>query len=445
MREKPFPKLQRAICCAAVTALAGLFILWVGKSGGMSLYELLAALGSLALFILLGLRFVERAFAFLFDEERAERESAAELPPLLIFCVGLAVALLNYALVWAVLRYVNHDLSLESFLGFWRSADAYHYLCIARDWYLSEGELDRLVQLVFLPGFPLVLRLFHFLTGEYLCAGMLCSALCFSGALCVLYRLALLDFDERGARRVLRFTALTPGAFFFFAPMSEGLFLLLSVLCVYCARRKRWWLAGLFGGYAAFTRSLGLMLFVPLLLEWGRGVLRGEEKLRRGLALLLLPLGFAAYLAINAAVAGNPFQFMIYQREHWYQGLGLFFNTAAYQTRYALSAAAAGNVRQLWGLWIPNLCAVFGALAILLAGVRRIRASYSAWAIAYYGIAIGATWLLSAPRYMAALPPLALSLAAVSERKWLRTLLSVLLGIAGTLYLLFFALRWNVW
>ena len=445
MEKTPYPKLQKGICAAGIAVLALLFILWAGKSGGLGGFELLAALAAIVLFIVLCLRFVPEWFSFWFGAAEEPRAAKPVLPLLSLFCMGLLWALLNYLLVGCILRYVNHDLTLRAFIDFWKSADAYHYICIARDWYLSEGELDRLVQLVFLPGFPLVLRLFHLLTGEYLVAGMLCSALCFSGALCLIYYLALLDYDAATALRAVVFTALMPGGFFFFAPMSEGLFLLLSAGCVYGARRKKWWLAGLLGAYAAFTRSLGLMLFVPLLFEWMRDLLRGGGKLRTAPALLLIPLGFAAYCLINYTVAGNPFQFMIYQREHWYQSLGYFFNTAAYQTRYALSVAMKGEKQLLFGLWLPNLAALFGTLAILIAGTKRLRAGYTAWAIAYFTVAIGATWLFSAPRYMAVLLPLPLALAALSERKRLRYALFGLLGCADLVYLVFFALRWNVW
>ncbi|MBQ1807458.1 MAG: hypothetical protein II012_07510, partial [Ruminococcus sp.] len=154
---------------------------------------------------------------------------------------------------------------------------------------------------------------------------------------------------------------------------------------------------------------------------------------------------FGTYLLVNYLVAGNPFQFMIYQREHWFQSLGLFFNTAAYQTRYAMSAAASRNFETLMGLWLPNLTAVFGALVILLFGAKRLRASETAWAIVYYVIAIGATWLLSAPRYMAVLLPLPITMGLVSEKKGVRAVLYTLFALGSAYYLVMFALRRNVW
>ena len=441
MQDRPYKTAQRIVSAAGLALMALLFVLWARRAHPTA-PELAAALLCVTLFTLVCLRFVPQWFFFWFgNESPAAREGDHRRLPVL-FLSGVFYGLFNLEAVYAALRYVNPLISFADFKAFWTSADAYHYLCIAEDWYLSEGILDRLVQLVFLPGYPIAVRLMHLLVPDYIFAGILVSTICFSGALCVLYLLLCLDYEERTARRALLFLCLMPGAFFFFAPMSESLFLLLCVSCVYCARKEKWLLAGFFGALAAFTRSLGLMLFVPLFFEIAAQLLHGNKKARRGAAaLLLVPLGFAAYCFINYRVAGNPFQFMIYQREHWSQQLGLFFNTAAYQTRYALHA----NREMLMGLWLPNLAAIFGALLILLFGVKRLRPSYTAWALAYFVIAIGATWLLSAPRYLAALPPLPISLAALGERKAVRIPLLVLFALAELYYLVMFALRCNVW
>ena len=96
--------------------------------------------------------------------------------------------------------------------------------------------------------------------------------------------------------------------------MSESLFLLLCALCVYGARKGRWLAGCLFGALAAFTRSLGLMLFVPLLIELVP-LVKGEgmSRLLKRFAALLVPLGFGAYCLINAYVAGHPFKFFFVQ------------------------------------------------------------------------------------------------------------------------------------
>lgn len=439
--EKQFPKAQRVICAAGLTVLALLFLLWIGEGNGGTSAEFLAALCCLLLFAALGLRFVPEFFSLWFGAEKTVSERNG-LPSRVLFGIGLLSCLGHLAIAWGIMRYVNHDLTPESFLQFWKSADAYHYLCIAEDWYLSEGSIDRVVQLVFLPGYPIAVRIVYTVVRNFILSGMLVSILSFCGALCVFYRLLLLDYNEETSLRAVILLCLMPGAFFFVTPMSESLFLLLSVSCLYAARKQKWLLAGLFGALASFTRSLGLLLFAPLFMEMLTELLHGEKKGWRGLAaLVMIPLGFGAYCLINYLVAGDPFQFMIYQREHWFQELGLFFNTPAYQLRYALGA----NRDTLLGLWLPNLVVVYAVLVILILGVKKLRASYTLWAIAYYVVSVGATWLLSAPRYMAVLLTLPMALACLGEKKWARITIYELLSACELYYLTMFVLRKGVW
>ena len=60
-------------------------------------------------------------------------------------------------------------------------------------------------------------------------------------------------------------------------------------------------------------------------------------------------------------------------------------------------------------------------------------------------MAIGATWLLSAPRYMAVLLPIPMSLAFLSEKKKTRIAVIVILALSELYYLTMFALRRSVW
>lgn len=439
--EKTYPKIQRGIRAAGLTVLALLFLFWIGDGNGAKAQEFFPALASLLLFAVLGLRTVPAWFSFWFGPE-ADVQERKGISWRKIFLLGVLCALTHILLVGGVMRYVNPNLTLKDFHQFWKCADSYHYLCIARDWYIEEGDLDRVVQLVFLPGYPIAVRIVALIVRDYIVAGMLVSILSFSGALCVIYRLVLLDHDEETALRTVILLCLTPGAFFFAAPMSESFFLLLSASCLFFARKGRWLLAGLFGALASFTRSLGLILFVPLCAEMVAELLHGRKKALRGLAALaLVPAGFGVYCVINYIIAGNPFQFARYQSVHWHQKLGLFFNTAAYQIRYALGAQRS----TLLGLWIPNLIVVFFTLVILILGVRRLRASYTLWAIAYYVVAVGATWLLSAPRYMAVLLPIPMTLACLCEKKETRIAIYAILGSCELYYLAMFAMRYSVW
>ena len=367
---------------------------------------------------------------------------------LTLLVLDAAVVLLVYVLRIAL----NGQVSFGDSLEFWKCTDSQHYLAIAEDWYLSEGSIDRLVQLVFLPGYPLVIRAANLLIHNWLYAGMLVSSFAFTGAGTVLYCLARLDMDHPTALRALRYACLLPGAFFYAAPMSESLFLLLSVSCVYLTRKKQWLPACVLGGLAAFTRSLGLMLVIPvgyeLLTDTMKLGLKGSSLLKRTAqyaSLLLIPAGFGVYCLICWDVSGNPFQWMIYQHEHWGQQLGLFFHTAAYQTENAINAYRNQDLKLVFGLWLPNLLCAFSALAVMAASIRKLRPSYGVYFIVYFAVAIGATWLLSAPRYLLVLFPVTFGMAELTQNRNIDALLTILMTSAALLYVLLFTVRWQVW
>lgn len=428
--------------------LAALFVLWWVKTPGVTVPGRLAALGSAGLFACACLRFVPVWTDFWRAHPRAPEAAPAREaePPHMtarIFGAFLAADAGVIALVWLLRTLLGFDASPGAALSFWTCTDSAHYLDIARDWYLSTGDWDRLVQLVFLPGYPLAVRAMHLLVPNWICAGMAVSALSFAGAGCVLYRLLRLDFTHAAALRALKYACLLPGVFFYAAPMSESLFLLLCAGCVYCVRKKKWARGCLLGGLAAFTRSTGLLLLVPVFFELVSAAVRcgGKRAAAQFFALLLIPVGFGVYCWINCRVAGNPLQFMTYQRVHWGQGLGPFWGTAAYQLEYALRVDAP----TLLGLWLPNLLCAFGALAVMLRGAKTLRASYTAWFLAYFLVAIGATWLLSGPRYLLVLPPLPMALAQRTERPAADRAWTAALGILSLLYACAFVLRWQVW
>ena len=471
------PRSRRAVIvldALGLAALAALFVLWCVRTPGLSVPGGIAAGCSAALFAAVGLRFVPAWVHFWQREGDAPAAVPATEPAHMgarIFAALLALDLVLLLLTWSVRALAGQPETLAQALEFWRCTDSRHYLAIARDGYIAAGDPDRVVQLVFLPGYPLVVRAVMRLILSDICAGLLTSALCFAGAGCMIYRLLrnqiggkeryffgniLCSCGFKGTRRwfkthrdavrALRFLALAPGCFFFAAPMSESLFLLLTAAALYLARTRRPILGGLCGAYAAFTRSLGLLLFVPLLWELVHdAVQRRRVDARQVVGALLVPLGFAAYCYINWRVSGNPFQFLIYQREHWNQRTGLFFSTAAYQTDYFLRSLTSGGWRDALGLWLPNLIACFAALGLLAAAAPKLRASQTAWFLAYYIVAVGATWLLSAPRYLLVLLPVPLALAQCTRARAAGRVLTALSALASLGYLAAFALRWQVW
>ena len=86
-----------------------------------------------------------------------------------------------------------------------------------------------------------------------------------------------------------------------------------------------------------------------------------------------------------------------------------------------------------------------GTLGLFAYASKKLRPSYAAWFIAYFAIAIGTTWLLSGPRYLLAMPVVAMMLALVTEKRWQQWLAALILVPLSILYLIAFICRWQVW
>ena len=437
-----------------LTVLLALFLNWMVNMPPATLPAAVSSVLITALFALLGIRFIPQwmegwSGSYEAMEARGDKPSTIFLRLFTaLILTRLAVIGLSYILDCVLSGGGNFVNKLYSI---WTSGDGAHYLDIAERWYQSSGSRDEVVLLVFLPLYPILVRAVTFIFGNYFFSAMLISQLCFAFAGTLLYRLARLDMEHRDALRAVKYLVVLPSAFFFSAPMSDSLFLLLSLSCIYLARKKRYALSCVLGGLAAFTRSLGLSLLAPICFELIADLIReikcrGDVKryLRCLPALLIIPSGFALYLYINYRVSGNPFQYAIYQREHWSQSLGYFWNTASYQIQYALSSIESGELWRFFGLWLPNLVFIFGSLVVMAAAVGHIRPSYTAYFIAYYVVGMGVTWLLSGPRYLAALFPLSLAFSVVTKKRPADTLLTAALSVGAVLYMLAFVSRWQV-
>ena len=106
----------------------------------------------------------------------------------------------------------------------WERFDALWYLRIAAHGYATtDGSA------AFFPLFPLAVRAASFVIGGHpLAAGLLVSNAAALGALLVLYSLTRNELSEEIARGAVLFAAIFPTAFFFVAPYSESVEILLS-------------------------------------------------------------------------------------------------------------------------------------------------------------------------------------------------------------------------
>ena len=209
--------------------------------------------------------------------------------------------------------------------------DAEWFLRIARDGYDE-------VSAAFFPLYPALVALL----GSSIVWGTLLSlAAAGLGAVCV-FRIARAKLGDGGAHDTVLVLALFPTAFVFTAVYSDGLFLLLSAASFLAAERSRPWLAGIAGGLAVATRSMGLALLPALVyLLWPRS----RRETWRLVPLLLLPAALGLYALYLDREVGDAFAFTNAQASGWDRELA--------------------TLGPLGGLWMSIQAGGHGALEIL--------------------------------------------------------------------------------
>lgn len=426
----------RGVLTALILAGAlAVFILWGLTESTLTVPGAAVAAVTLCLFALGLVLCLPGAVRFFSGEEKVRRLAASgdrsgarrRLHPVF----GVMLTLLAARFILIAVAYVFgrifsdvHGSVFSSLKDIWLKldTDAPHYFSIAENGYVTSG--DEMYSLVFLPLFPALIRAFNFVFKDSFTSAFIINTLCSCGAAAVIYELALHDTGRRTARLAVVFAFALPAAIFYAAPMSEALFLLLTASALLAVRRERFLLAGLLGGLAAFTRSPGAILIVLYAAEAAACAVRKKRsgtlnalfavKLAAG-ALLLLS-GTFGYLLINRLVFGDWFKFVEFQRDIWYQQPAFFFDTAALQTDMFFSTVGVANDEAL-GLWLPNLLYIGGALLVFALSARTLRTSYVLYFAAYFAVVCGASWLLSAPRYLTALVVLPLALAHLCDSR----------------------------
>ena len=251
-----------------------------------------------------------------------------EVLPVFIGTRLLFVLLTYFGVILFTLRnYSPKELSTHILLFSWYRWDVDRFATIAIEGYKQFDNT------AFFPLFPLLEYIVSVvLHKSILVSGMLISNLAFLAALVVLYRFVETEFDSDTAKRTALYISIYPTAFFFFAAYNESLFMLFMLLSYYAMRRGSWWLAGLFGGLATLTRSIGLLLLAVFLYEFVRQVLprlrqtwrekqhwRSLRMLSALLAALPIPLALGIFSYYLYTQFHDPLAFT-HSQAHWHLG-----------------------------------------------------------------------------------------------------------------------------
>lgn len=359
------------------------------------------------------------------------------LPPGLwrpaLFCLAAGALVQAVLVAYSCAQSGGAPLGQALEIQFYGNTDARHYIDLAQYGYgTGEDFPEQYLMIVFFPLFPWLLRLLNlFGWFDYRILALVVQLPLFCAAGAGLYTLVCRQYDTRTAWRALVLLAVSPAAVFYFAPMTESLFLALTVWYVWCLQSGRWGRAALLGALAGLTRAPGGLLcglaFLYLLQQ-----ARAQKKApppAAAAAVLGPAAGLGLYFALNQAVYGRWDQYSVYQWEHWNQKLGLFTDTIRYHLAYFAGWWHSDRDTAVW-LCLTAVVCILAAFALLAAAARRLPPAWLGYGLAYLLVTMGATWLLSAPRYAVALFCLPAALAVLLRRHRALTVCTVAVLLA---------------
>lgn len=308
-------------------------------------------------------------------------------------------------------------------LSSWANFDGVYYLIISSGGYTVDNA-------GFFPLFPFAIGSLTSVFGLIssfdpirLAISLLLVSIFLIFGLSYMYKLVNIDYKKSVALWSIIFLLLFPSSFFLAGVYPESLFLMLSILSFYFARKKKWVLASIAGMFLTATRLVGIAILPALVYEF----IKEEKKFSaKALSLLLIPLGLLSYAYYNFIQWGNAFQFTKaqgnLQNERSVDQIVLLPQTLF---RYFKILTTVSPSIYEWWVALLELCSlIFVAIMIYVAWKKKIRPSYILFSIVSILIPISTGTLTGFPRYILVLFPIFIALALV-KNKWIKITYSI--------------------
>ena len=277
--------------------------------------------------------------------------------------------------------------------------DSFWYLDIVQNGYnYTSGQLSNVV---FFPLYPYLIKVFAFIFGGTVLTGWILSSVFLFLALFYLHKLVREFHKEVNPDHALYFLLIFPTAFFLNTVYTESLFLFLSVACFYYVLRKNFVLAAIVGMLAALTRVTGVLLLIPLAIEYYR--FYGARIKPELFSLLLIPASLFSFFTYHFARFGD---FLLFFKVESTWGRNFHLNTSHFGSP---TNPAIVN-------FLIDAGFVIFALAMIYLVYRRFRLSYAAYMLATVLVALSTGTMMSIGRYILVLFPMYLVLAALKNR-----------------------------
>lgn len=279
---------------------------------------------------------------------------------------------------------------LSAWDGFW-------YLEIVRSGYPSSVP-DGVTYFVpearaaFFPVFPSIVRGVDMLVpGGPATAGIVLNLMLGALAIAMIGYLAQAIWDTQVAMVAMVLAAVFPGSFVLSMVYSEAIMIPLAAGTVLALVRQRWWIAAVLGMLTTATRPNGLAIVLAgVACVW---MLRHDrsQRWRAAAATSMMPLGFAAVIALIGSTAGERWVWFRVQREAWQEGVSFGWSTLRFIGEWVVSPLGS-----------PTRALAVSSVVVVLIGLFAMWRTRTHPALAAYSI--GVVILMLTPATVTARP-----------------------------------------
>lgn len=323
-------------------------------------------------------------------------------------------------------------------LSIWGVWDTGWYMDIAKNGYSIPDSIPPSYtsqeNWAFFPLYPLLMRIIGSVFGNrYYIAGLLISNISLIIASFLLYYLIRSYYSRKIALNSVKFLYLFPTSFIFSGVFTEALYLALTLACFLFSQKKNYLLVGISGFFLALTRTLGVLIFIPVLYELLKThKFKITEIKFKILYLMLIPLGLVLFAIYNYQLTGDFFAFKNIQNvPGWNRNITNFL--VILMNGFQQGLIDDINIRIIVELSITVISLLF-----LLIFCRKIKFSFLLFAI--YSILIPlSTSLDSMPRYILPVFPLYLILAKLSNSKFIDQLIMIVMSFIQGVLMVFWS------
>lgn len=309
--------------------------------------------------------------------------------------------------------------NFKGWLGLWNRWDAGHYINLAQNGYQATGEARFLI--IFYPLFPWLTRIFAVVFRDYVVSALIVVTLASIAAGLLLKGLVELDYSDEAARRAVWFLFIFPGSAALNTPFTESLLLALAMGAFLAARKGHWAAAGVLGAFACLSRINGLVLIPALAVEAGHQYWLTRRWRWQWLWIGFIGLGIVSYLLLNYRVHGDPFIFMTFRREHWFQITS--WPWIGVREKFLMAWHGTGEGGVITG--VQDFLFLMLGLAATIWSFIKLRPSYATWMAFNWLLFTSTTFIIGVARFTVIMFPLFILFSLLSKHLIWRSALTV--------------------